>query len=149
VSAISILSIVMGVIMVYAGIFAIIFMPTFIPIFERQAGYTLPIPFQAMMNLFIFLTAIGAVMTVSGIGLWRMKAWGWWLTIISYSISLGRLIQSQVAEMVVAPLQLAMFTIQVAFSILILGYLITKRRYFAVKLPHKGVLSTEKAKEVE
>ena len=78
---------------------------------------------------------VGPLLLVGGIGLWKLTAWGWWLSVIGLIIGLGIYGYIVVTQALLwIPENIIYYALSIILSLIIAGYLFTKRKYFGIQL---------------
>jgi uncharacterized membrane protein (DUF2068 family) len=80
-------------------------------------------------GLIMMLLAIGILLLVVGIGLWKLTVWGWWLAVISLIMGIG----NSIYGLGTGNQEIGSTVSSIVISLIIMGYLVTKRRYFLRK----------------
>lgn len=75
---------------------------------------------------FMMTLIVGIMLLVVGIALWKLTAWGWWLAVIGLIIGIG----NSAYGLRTGGQEIESAVPSVVISLLIMGYLVTKRKYF-------------------
>jgi len=77
---------------------------------------------------------VGPILLVGGIGLWKLTAWGWGLSVIGLIIGLGIYGYIVVTQALLwIPENIIYYALNIILSLIIVGYLFTKRKYFGIQ----------------
>jgi len=123
---ISVLSILAGASMIFRG--ALLFVS---PYMMRRP----PLVF-GMENFIIVVMlelVIGGVLLPTGIGLWKLKKWGWCTAIVASILIFGNAVYDLIGGAVVTHLRTTSMIVAATMTTLILLYLVARRKFFGIK----------------